>query len=357
MVAKKRIAIAISDLRVGGSSQVVFDLVRNLDKDKYDIYLLVFFDEFPTRYAQLQKEKGVHLIFLGKKRTLDLPFLRRLKKTIKTIKPDVIHCHLSAVFYVLLATKWKSHRILYTIHAEPVLDIPSLYQFFVKHHARRGHIRLVGCCDYIAGKARELYGTSCAAIQNGIELPTRLPKEGSDRPFDFVSVGRFVSAKRFDDLIRAFAKVKAIIPEARLALCGYGEMRDEILALIEELSLESSVTVFDEKQDVSFVYDQSKIFCLFSDREGCPITLLEARSRGLACIATDVGGCSGLILDGTNGKLVRPRDIDGQAETMTALLQNPAKLEKFQAASLKLSRETTAQKMTERYQNLYEGKD
>ena len=53
------------------------------------------------------------------------------------------------------------------------------------------------------------------------------------------------------------------------------------------------------------------------------MTILEAFSYSLPVIATDVGGCSDIILDGYNGFIVPPLDVNSLANALSqfAILQ------------------------------------
>jgi glycosyltransferase involved in cell wall biosynthesis len=60
--------------------------------------------------------------------------------------------------------------------------------------------------------------------------------------------------------------------------------------------------------NVSELLQASDLFVLPSDREGLSVSLTEAMSTGLICIASDVSGSNEVIKDGDNGFLVEPSD-------------------------------------------------
>ena len=57
--------------------------------------------------------------------------------------------------------------------------------------------------------------------------------------------------------------------------------------------------------------------------ESFGIALLEAYAAGRACVATDVGGVSDLVLDGKTGFLVKPRDEAAIAAAVVRCLKDP----------------------------------
>ena len=50
------------------------------------------------------------------------------------------------------------------------------------------------------------------------------------------------------------------------------------------------------------------LFINLSDSEGLPVSIMEAMSFGIPCVATNVGGTAELVIDGYNGLLVEPTD-------------------------------------------------
>lgn len=71
------------------------------------------------------------------------------------------------------------------------------------------------------------------------------------------------------------------------------------------------------------VLAQAHIVCLPSYREGLPKVLLEAAACGRPLVATDVPGCREIVIDGSNGLLVPPRDAGALAAAIGRLLDAP----------------------------------
>ena len=78
------------------------------------------------------------------------------------------------------------------------------------------------------------------------------------------------------------------------------------------------------------VISNSNIVCLPSTYgEGIPKTLLEGSSCGRAIIAYDTPGCNDIIINGYNGYLVEPKNIDQLAKKITHLVKNKTICEKL----------------------------
>ena len=63
-------------------------------------------------------------------------------------------------------------------------------------------------------------------------------------------------------------------------------------------------------------YSKNDIFCFFncSFSEGLPVSIMEAMSFGIPCVATNVGGVSELV-DDSNGKLLHPNPTISEIES------------------------------------------
>ena len=95
-----------------------------------------------------------------------------------------------------------------------------------------------------------------------------------------------------------------------------GELRREV----EELGLSQSVRFLGWRDDVPEILACVDLFVLASLWEGLPYTLLEAMAAGLPVVATDVGGCREVVLDGETGLLVPPRAPEALAQAIMMLL-------------------------------------
>ena len=70
-------------------------------------------------------------------------------------------------------------------------------------------------------------------------------------------------------------------------------------------------------------YRKADIFVTTSVSDGTPVSLLEAMSSGLPCIATSVGGIPEWITNGENGILIPPRSPEAVADAILRLSKDP----------------------------------
>lgn len=173
----------------------------------------------------------------------------------------------------------------------------------------------------------QLYnGADPARIQtmyNGIN-PVDFPiAQGEPDHPTIVFVGRIDPLKDLHTLIRAFAIVRAQLPDARLRMFGPVTAENEgyhssCVRLVEELGL-SDAAVFEGRipRQVD-AYQAGHLVALTSVSEGFPYTVVESMSTGRPQVCTNVGGVSEAV--GDAGFVVPPRDPAAVAEACLRLL-------------------------------------
>ena len=91
---------------------------------------------------------------------------------------------------------------------------------------------------------------------------------------------------------------------------------------IRDWSTEGYCTWLGHVTDMLPCFQQARICCLPSYREGLPKALIEAASCGLPIITCDVPGCREIVRHGDNGLLVPPRDPQALAAALKTLLDD-----------------------------------
>jgi glycosyltransferase involved in cell wall biosynthesis len=147
----------------------------------------------------------------------------------------------------------------------------------------------------------------------------------------FFGVGRFVDKKAPYLTLMAFAEARKRLPGATLVLGGTGELLEATRNLSRALNLEKSVSFPGVltpaevagwmRKATAFVQHSLEPLAgpALGDREGTPVTILEAMMTGVPVISTRHGGIQEVISSGENGLLVDERDVAGMAEAMVAI--------------------------------------
>ncbi len=125
-------------------------------------------------------------------------------------------------------------------------------------------------------------------------------------------VGRLKRYKQIDIAVRAFAMVRAAVPQARLVIVGKGDDQPRLEALTRSLGLGDTVTF------AGFVSEPAKVEWMHrahaviypSPKEGWGLSTLEAAACGTPVLASDAEGLRDAVRDGETGFLIPHRDMD-----------------------------------------------
>jgi glycosyltransferase involved in cell wall biosynthesis len=150
------------------------------------------------------------------------------------------------------------------------------------------------------------------------------PQPNAVPHYDVLFVGRLVSNKGIFTILQAIAIVKQKHPTIRLCILGEGELKEAILARIDELHLSDNVTLIprlDSPQEVARLYNQAKMLVCASTSEGGPRVTIEAMACRTPVISTPVGIMLDLLEQGTNF-MVFPWHAEPLADRIQFLLEN-----------------------------------
>lgn len=142
-----------------------------------------------------------------------------------------------------------------------------------------------------------------------------------DSDIMLVSVGELRKLKNHKTVINAMARLEN--PKIHYVIAGSGPLKEELLHTAEELGLKNNVHLLGFCNNVYEILKSSNIFCFPSTREGMPVSLMEAMAAGLPAVVSAVRGNTDLIVPEKGGFLYPFDDVDGFAEGIQRLVQNP----------------------------------
>ena len=327
----------ISDLGLGGAQTFCVSLSKELAKNSNNHVTIISFQEYRiSKFSDSNLGENLHYINLSKKSGFSILFLHRLRETIKSLHPDIIHSHLNSVGYLCLLFFCKNIPIFQTIHSEAGKDINPIVSWLLKKriHQKKWNITLVGISKTITSQAKVFYKTNkIITINNGIERPGQRFFNSSSKIYDFVSCGRLVKSKGFDKVLIAFSMICR--KSEKLVIIGDGKEMGNLKLLSRKLGIEKQVIFTGLVDNPSLYLSQSKVFVLPSEYEGNPITILEAMSMGLPVISSNVGGIPDVIKNKKNGYLLSPFASPAEYSiVMERLLSNPKMYSNMSLANL-----------------------
>ena len=172
-------------------------------------------------------------------------------------------------------------------------------------------------------------------IRNGIDLAFFRPSNGAEPepteplvssagdPVRMICVARLSRAKRLDLLLEALALVAKDHSQWECTIVGGGPLEAELRRKAAALGLSSAVRFTGHVDDVRPFLAKADMFVLSSEKEGLPLSLLEAMAFGLPCVVTDVGGNREIVLHQRTGLVVEFGSATKLAEAITHLLMHP----------------------------------
>jgi len=161
-------------------------------------------------------------------------------------------------------------------------------------------------CDVTVGLVID--GGKVVYIPNGVDCQAFQPPQGGRTSGLVVATRRLVNKNGVDLLIRAWPRVLAAVPTARLVLVGDGEEHGLLKELSHGLGVADSVTFRGSlpRDEIPSLYQQATLCVVPSRMEAVSISALEAMASGLPVVATRVGGLPEIVRPGETGVLVEP---------------------------------------------------
>jgi glycosyltransferase involved in cell wall biosynthesis len=263
--------------------------------------------------------------------------------TVEPVAADVVHASMNGLCMLVgMAAKWRHGTPV--VMSEHGIYLRERYISFLDSdapHAVRvmalGFFRSLAGAGYLIADALaphssynrrwQLHNGADPArmwtMYNGVEPEEFLPAGAEPDEPTISFMGRIDPLKDLHSLIRAFAKVRERVPNARLRMyggtpAGNEEYRDSCLRLIEELGLTGAAVLEGRVDTPVNAYHAGSIVALTSISEGFPYTVVEAMACGRTVVCTNVGGVAEAVAD--TGIVVPPRDVSAIADACVALL-------------------------------------
>ena len=234
---------------------------------------------------------------------------------------------------------WATHPALagYVIHKLtriPYSFTAHAHDLYVERPMLEEKIRkasfVVTISEYNRRLIRELFGIHAfrktSVIHCGIDpgLFQVRSKRGVNNTYRIICVGRLVEMKGQTYLVEACKQLKDMDIDFHCVLVGDGENRHAIQAKISRLGLTDRITLMGSqpRHRVIELMKESDVVALPSvtthdgNREGIPVSLMEALAMELPVIATSYSGIPELIEHKVTGLLIPERDVGALVDAL-----------------------------------------
>ncbi len=349
-----------------GTGRHVCDLAEGFADGGCEVHVLYGTARADARfYERLKQMPQVHQQALPMHTSIhpsDLKAVMNVRKYMQQHGPfDVIHGHSSKGGAIArLAAIGTRSRAFYTLHGLIMMD-PTLspVKRFIYNVIER--VLAKRTCRVIAVSPEEaraavkvgLGKSRVVTVPNGIG-PMRLATRETARSTIGATadevvigfVGRLVSQKGIEVLLRAFAQAVQTVPNLRLAMVGGGPLDVEMKSLAVQCGVAEKVSWLGER-DARQVWSGFDIFAIASWKEGLPYVVIEAMAAGHPVVATTSAGVEILVENGANGYAVPPGDVNAFAQALVKLSADPTVLATAGMASLERATRFTAERMVD----------
>lgn len=260
-----------------------------------------------------------------------------IKKIVHAQKFDLIHAHWALPQGFLAALIKRQHNIplVITAHGADIFALRTLAPFkrFALKNADRITAASISLKDEILAidPRLEVDVISMGVDQKKFHPPRKLTQ--IKRKYNITGplilfVGRLAEKKGIPFVIKAMQNVIKKKPEAKLLIVGTGFEETALKKLTRNLDLQGSVIFAGgiPHRDLPAYYASADLFISPSitakggDREGTPVTVMEALSSGTPVIASGISQAEPGII------LVDPLDPQKLADAIINTLSNPPRL-------------------------------
>lgn len=332
--APKKIAYIITLASLGGAQSHLHEVIKNICLYGYEPMLICGNSGWLTYEAE---KLGIRVYIAEHlQREIspvnDWKALGEIKNILRAEQPALVHCHSSkAGILGRMAARLCGIPAVFTAHGWAFTDGVASHKRCIYALIERMMLRITAkvicVSDYDKCLADRWLGNKAGkmlTIHNGIaDIETSSKTKATEDGFRIGMVSRFAVPKRQLDLLKA---VQLLIENGHknlhLILVGDGELLEECGRYVEMNKMQEHVTFMGARNDIADILPTLDVFCLISDYEGLPISIIEAMRAGLPVVASNVGGVKELVRDGSNGFLVDKGNIAMLAEKLAALEGN-----------------------------------
>ncbi|MFT3892196.1 MAG: glycosyltransferase family 4 protein [Anaerolineales bacterium] len=356
----------------GGGGRAAEHICQTLAKRGYEIEVLTSHLEGLTRE---EDRDGYHITRVPCKRTQPfkasflsmglyvLAGLWAARRYIRVSRPDLIHVHFAVPAGPLAWMLSKIYGIPYVLTAH-LGDVPGgtpektggwfRFVFPFTRPIWRGASAIVAVSEFTRGLALKHYNEEIQVIPNGVDLDAPNPDNicVSQTP-RIVFAGRFMVQKAPVQIVRVLKELKELPWEC--VMIGDGPLMEDVKAEIHASGLEDRFKLpgWVEPAQVLELFEKSDILFMPSLSEGLPVVGVQALSKGLAIVASQIGGFLDLVEQGKNGYMEEVGNTDRFVVRLRELLLDREKLLDFRRASLEKAREFDINRVVDAYEKVF----
>jgi len=373
----KKICYFIGSLATGGAEGQLIELIRGLDRDRFEPSVILETEQGTERAAGLVtdlrvlRKQSKPLKSNLKRIYHGVLSLQRLSSHLSEIQPDILHAFLPAACIFSAAARMLGNSRCVISSRRSLVDS---YRPNNRLNAA-GDFLATRACDFILcnseAVAREVVEldhvprSRTAVIYNGVDTKRFSPAQNkclrsklgwNESHIVFGMIANFIPYKRHLDFVRAAKIIHASVPNSRFLLVGEDRGEQPVVQrALAESGLADFATIIPGTKAPELAFAAMDVYICTSETEGFPNVLLEAMASALPVVATAVGGNQEAIAVGVTGFIVPPHAPELIAREAVALAMNPDRMPALSHSARRRAEEKfSLESMVRSHEEVYE---
>lgn len=350
-----RYLIAVPFLSSGsGLSRYIFSLCKLLSIDN-DIYVLTTHNAVDTSYERKELDscgKNIVLISLGTKLKA-LKYLTALN-WIRKIKPDIIVNNYNAVIQFIFPFISRTIKIVHVLHA----DVPDFYRIAsINANCINAWVApTIAIARHFNEYTKHKYPSKVIVIPHGV-TGNNFSEHIIGHSIKIVFAGVLMNHKGANHLPAICQRMKEKGVNYHFTIIGDGILKEYLQQKFSN-EIKTGQVVMTGVITHSQVYDimrQSDVFLYPTNCDSFGLVIAEAMMNGAVPVVGLLEGITdNIILEGNNGFLVNPHNVESFAERISQLDKNHALLNKMRECAMQTARARFSESvMSANYRNFF----
>jgi glycosyltransferase involved in cell wall biosynthesis len=366
-MAKRGVALCITDLDMGGAEQAMVDLATRLEWIHFEPIIYCLGPRPQVEEASCVpalEDAGLEVQFLDAQSAWQFqPTVRRLEALFRKQRPALVQ---SFLFHANLVSRLAARRA----------GVARVVAGVRVAERRRWHLwadrltsslvdRYVCVSDAVARHSARRGGLAhdkLVVIPNGIDvtkytdvLPVDLQMLGATAGRRLVTyIGRLDGQKGVHWLIKTAPRWLSRLPDCDLLIVGKGPQQARLEASCQRLGIAARVHFVGWRPDIAEILATSHLLVLPSRWEGMPNVVLQAMASRLPVVASDAEGVRELLGPEADAQVVRYGDSQAFAEKVVKILCDQSVAADLGSKNrLRAESEFTLERVVAAYQSLW----
>lgn len=253
---------------------------------------------------------------------------------------DVVHIHAEGPAAMAWIPKFFHKKVICSIHgldhlrAEKWSRWGQKYIHFGEKVAVKYADDIIVLSKNLKRYFKDTYNRETSYIPNGVNRPQNVPAKIITERWQLTKdsyvlfLGRIVPEKGLRYLVQAW---KEINTDKKLVIAGGSSDTEDFVNELKNMSNNVIFTGFQQGQVLEELYSNCYIYCLPSDLEGMPLSLLEAMSYGNCCVVSDIPECAEVVEN--KAVVFHKGNVEELRKTLQELINDEGRVDEYKSSA------------------------